>query len=193
MLPIRRAIALSSWMFRLGPEGTPALALVRFLLFLLFFLLVFLALFALLGGLLCRFGRGALGLVLLAPLASDLGHVLAIAADGVSALASDLRHVLPIFADRCPSFASNLGHVLAIAADGFAPLAPDLRHMPPVLTHCASSFASRLAGLLRSKLVRLSLDVGCLAPLAGNLTLLLLIHRGESAPRSLSHDGLLTA
>jgi hypothetical protein len=193
MLPIRRAIALSPWMFRLGPEGVPVLALVRFLLLLLFRFLAFLAPFTLFGGLVRTFARRGWCLVLLATLSPDLGHVLAIAADRVSPFAADLRHVLSIFADRCPSFASNLGHVLAIAADSFAPLAPDLRHMPPVLTHCASPLASRLAGLLRSKLVRLPFDVGCLAPLAGNLTLLLLIHRGESAPRSLSHDGLLTA
>ena len=123
--------------------------------------------------------------------ATDLGHVCAVAADRLATFTTDVGHVLPVFADGGAALATDLCHVLAVTADCFASFASDLRHVASILAHSLTTFSPSLAGLLGRKLVRPALDVGCFSPLASDLALPLLIHRGETAPRLFGHDGLL--
>lgn len=123
----------------------------------------------------------------MAAFATDFGHVGAVTADRLSTLATDFRHVLPIFADRGAAFPSDPRHVCSVAADGFAALAPDARHVESVTAYGLSTLASRFASLLRRKLVSTAFDVGGLASLASDLSLPLLRHRGETAPRTFRH------
>jgi len=123
--------------------------------------------------------------------ATDLGHVVAVAADRLATFTTDVGHVLPVFADGGAALATDLCHVLAVTADCFASFASDLRHVAAILTDGLTTFSPSLAGLLGRKLVRPALDVGCFSPLASDLALPLLIHRGETAPRLFGHDGLL--
>src|SRR5260221_1859293 len=140
-----------------------------------------------------RRGRmGPLALAAVTAFATDLGHVSAVAADRLATLPTNVGHVLPIFADGGAAFASDLCHVLAVTADCFASLATDLRHVAAILTDGLTTFSPSLAGLLGRKLVCPALDVGCFSPLACDLALPLLIHRGETAPRLFGHDALLS-
>jgi hypothetical protein len=127
----------------------------------------------------------------MASFSADLRHVGPVTADRLPALATNLRHVLAIFADRRSSLPSDLRHVGSVTAHSFAALATNLGHVVAILTHGHSTFSSRVSGLLGRKLVCPPLDVGCFSPLACNLALPLLIHRGESAPRSFIHDDAL--
>jgi hypothetical protein len=121
-------------------------------------------------------------------LPANLRHVGAIAADGLATFATDLRHVLPVFADSCSAFAADARHVRPVTTDGFAAFAANARHVEPIAADGLSTFASRFASLLRRKLVSSTLDVSGFSPLAGDLSLPLLRHRGETAPRSFRHD-----
>jgi hypothetical protein len=132
-----------------------------------------------------------LALTAVAAFAPDLCHVSTVAADGLAAFAPDVGHVLAIFADRRSAFASDLCHVSAITADRLASFATDSRHMATILAHCLATFSPRFSGLLGRKLVRPALDVSGFSPLACDLALPLLIHRGETAPRSFRHDDAL--
>jgi hypothetical protein len=96
--------------------------------------------------------------------------------------------MLAIFADGSSAFPADACHVCPIAADGFAALATDARHVQPVSTDCLATLTTRLSGLLRRKLVSSAFDVGGFSPLACDLPLPLLRHRGETAPRSFRHD-----
>ena len=117
-------------------------------------------------------------------LSAYLGHVGAVAADGLATFAANIRHMLAIFTDSRPAFAADSRHVRPIAADGFAAFAADARHVEPVTADGLSPFAPRFAGLLRRKLVSSALDVRGFSPLACDLALPLLRHRGETAPRT---------
>jgi hypothetical protein len=123
----------------------------------------------------------------MATLSADLGHVSAVAADGLSALATDLGHVLAILADRRASLPSNFGHVGSVPADRFAAFAADFGHVAAILTDHHPTFPTRLSGLLGRKLMRPALDVSGFSPLACDLALPLVIHRGETAPRLFCH------
>src|SRR5205814_2929014 len=120
--------------------------------------------------------------------ATDFRHVSSVTADRLAAFATYFGHVVAILADRRSTLSSDLRHMNPVPADRFAAFASDACHVAAVLTHDLPAFASRFARLVRRKLVRSSLDVGCLAPLACDLALPLLIHRGKSAPRSFRHD-----
>jgi hypothetical protein len=146
--------------------------------------LLFVAVFALRR---LRIGR-AKRLPSVTALTANLGHVRAVPADGLTAFATNLRHVLAIFADRRAAFSADSRHVRPVAADGFAALAANARHVEPVTTDGLSPFAPRFAGLLRRKLVSSTLDVRGFSPLARDLALPLLRHRGETAPRTFRHD-----
>jgi hypothetical protein len=132
-----------------------------------------------------------LGLSAVAAFSADLGHVGAVTADRLSALSADLRHVLTIFAHGRSALPSDFGHVSSITTDRFAAFAADLRHMATILANGHSTFSTRFSGLLGRKLMRPALDVGGFSPLARDLALPLLIHRGESAPRLFRHDTAL--
>jgi len=80
------------------------------------------------------------------------------------------------------------GHVGAVAADRFAAFATDAGHVHSIAAHCLAPLTTRFSSLLRRKLVSSTLDVGCFSPLAGDLSLPLLRHRGETAPRTFRHD-----
>jgi hypothetical protein len=134
---------------------------------------------------------GPVALAAVPAFATDLGHVRAVAADRLATFATDLGHVLAIFAHCCAALASDLGHVLAVAADCFASFATDPRHVATILANGLTTFSPGFAGLFGRKLVRPALDVGCFSPLARDLALPLLIHRGEAAPRLFRHDALL--
>jgi hypothetical protein len=139
-------------------------------------------------------GRGRLRSLTLPPvtaLAADFRHVLAVPADGLATFTADFRHVLAIFADRCTTFAPDFRHVNAISADRFASFATDPCHVATILTDRLATLSPCFSGLLGRKFMRPALDVGCFSPLARDLTLPLLIHRGESAPRFFIHDDLL--
>ena len=97
----------------------------------------------------------------LAPFATNLGHVLAVAAYGLSSLTT------------CG------GGFLGIELVGRS-----------LLMSYATSLAASLTCLLGRKLVSTPSLVGSSPPLSGNLTLLFLVHRGEAA-FSLSHDDIL--
>jgi len=122
---------------------------------------------------------------------TDLGHVGAVTADRLSALATDLRHVLAIFTHGRSALSSDFGHVSSITADRLAALAADLRHVATILADSHASFTTRFSGLLGRELVRPALDVSGFSPLARDLALPLLIHRGETAPRPFRHDDAL--
>src|SRR5262249_54435209 len=62
----------------------------------------------------------------LTALAADLGHVVAVLADGLAALAADLGHVVAVLADGLAALATDLCHVPAVPADGLAALAGDV-------------------------------------------------------------------
>jgi hypothetical protein len=111
-----------------------------------------------------------------------------VAAHGLTAFAANLRHVLAVFADGCSALSTDPCHVGSIAADGFSALATDACHVHAVSADCLASFAPRFACLLRRKLVSSALDVSGFSPLASDLTLPLLRHRGETAPRTFRHD-----
>ena len=134
-----------------------------------------------------RSGR-AKGLPAVTTLTAYLGHVGAVAADGLAAFATDLRHVLAIFTDGRSALSADSRHVRPVAADGFAALAADARHVEPVTADGLSSLTPRFSGLLRRELVSTALDVSGFSPLACDLALPLLRHRGETAPRTFSHD-----
>jgi hypothetical protein len=121
-------------------------------------------------------------------LSTDLGHVGAIPADGLTTFATDFRHVLAIFADGGSALSPDSRHVRPVATDGFTALASDARHVEPVTADRLSPFAPRFPGLLRRKLVSSTLDVSGFSPLACDLALPLLRHRGETAPRTFRHD-----
>jgi hypothetical protein len=123
-----------------------------------------------------------------APLPANFGHVGAVTAHGLTPFAADLRHVLAIFADRRSALPADACHVRAIAAHGFATLATDACHVHPVSADGLPPFASRFSSLLRRKLVSPAFDMGGLSPLACDLSLPLLRHRGETAPRTFRHD-----
>jgi hypothetical protein len=134
---------------------------------------------------------GPLALAAMTAFPTDLGHVLAVAADRLATFTTDVGHVLAVFADGGASLASDLGHVLAVTAYRFAAFASDPRHMAAILAYGLTTFTPSLAGLLGRKFVRPALDVGCFSPLACDLALPLRIHRGEAAPRLFGHDALL--
>jgi len=123
-----------------------------------------------------------------ATLPANLGHVLPVTAHGLAAFAAYLGHVLAIFADGRAAFSADAGHVRSVTADRFAALATNACHVEPVSADGLPTFAPRLSGLLRRKLVSSAFDVGGFSPLAGDLTLPLLRHRGETAPRTFRHD-----
>jgi hypothetical protein len=112
----------------------------------------------------------------------------AIAAHRLTSFATDLRHVLTIFADGCTALSTDASHVRAVAADGFASFATDTGHVHAVSADCLPPFATRLSSLLRRKLVSSTFDMGGFSPLAGDLALPLLRHRGETTPRTFRHD-----
>jgi len=122
-----------------------------------------------------------------ATFATNFGHVGAVTADRLSTLATDFRHVLAILANRGAAFPADSRHVCPVAADGFAALASDARHVESVTAYGLSTLASRFAGLLRRKLVSSAFDVGGFTSLASDLSLPLLCHRGETAPRTFRH------
>jgi len=121
-------------------------------------------------------------------LATNFGHVGAVTADRLSTLATDFRHVLAILTDRCTALSTDSGHVRPVTADGFAAFATDARHVKPVSTDGLSPLTPRFAGLLRRELMSAAFDVGGFSPLACDLSLPLLRHRGETAPRTFRHD-----
>jgi hypothetical protein len=121
-------------------------------------------------------------------LSTDLRHVRAVTADGLATFATDFRHVLPIFAHGSSALAADACHVRSITADRFATFATNARHMQPIPADGLAALTSRFSGLLRRKLVSATFDVGCFTPLARDLSLPLLRHRGETAPRTFRHD-----
>jgi hypothetical protein len=135
-----------------------------------------------------RWGVGPVALPPVPPFATNLGHMSAVAAHRLAALATNLCHVLAIFADRRSTFASDLCHVNAVSAHRFSSFATDSCHVAAILADRLATFTPSLSGLLGRKFVCPSLDVGCFSPLASDLTLAFLIHRGESAPRLFIHD-----
>src|SRR5690606_4376172 len=76
-------------------------------------------------------GRATVGVV--PSFSPDLGHVLAILADGLAAAAPDGGHVLAVLADGLTAAAADHGHVLAILTDRGAATAPDRGHVLAVL------------------------------------------------------------
>jgi hypothetical protein len=122
-----------------------------------------------------------------AAFATDFGHVSAVTADRLSTLATNFGHVLAILADRSAAFAPDTRHVRPVATDGFAAFASDAGHVESVAAYGLPTFASRFAGLLRRKLVSTALDMGGFPSLASDLSLPLLRHRGETAPRTFRH------
>jgi hypothetical protein len=122
-----------------------------------------------------------------AAFATNLGHVGAVSADRLTTLTTDFRHVLAILAHRGAALPPDPRHVRPVAADGFTALASDARHVESVAAYGLPTFASRFAGLLRRKLVSTTFDVGGFSPLACDLSLPLLRHRGETAPRTFRH------
>src|SRR5438067_11579263 len=69
---------------------------------------------------------------------------------------------------------------MAAAVGVLAALAADLRHVLPIFAHDFAALATRLAGLFWREFVRGTLVLRGLATLAGDLALLLFIHRGEA-------------
>jgi hypothetical protein len=122
------------------------------------------------------------------PFSTNLRHVRAVTAYGLAPFTADFRHVLAILAHGCSALSADARHVRPISADRFATFAADACHMQPVSADCHATLTTRLSGLLRRKLVSATFDVGCFTPLARDLSLPLLRHRGETAPRTFRHD-----
>jgi hypothetical protein len=122
------------------------------------------------------------------PFSTNLRHVRAIAAHGLAAFATDLRHVLTIFTHGCSALSADARHVCPISTNRLAAFATNARHVKSVTADGLAALTPRFSSLLRRKLVSSAFDVGCFTPLAGDLPLPLLRHRGETAPRTFRHD-----